>query len=58
MMSLEEGRKSWDLYVPFRITTKPPWIPPHCIGEVGRFGFAPRIHGAIKICFFNEGCGL
>ena len=58
VMSLEEGMTSWDLDVPFSITTNPPWIPSHCLGEDVRFGCSPLIHGAMKICLVYEGCDL
>ena len=47
MILIEEGRMSWDPDSPFRTTISPP-----CLGGVGRFGFAPHIHGAAKIFFF------
>ena len=40
-MSLEEEINPWYLDAPFIITISPSWIPPHCLGGVGRFGFAP-----------------
>ena len=58
VMLLEEGRTSWDLDAPFRIAMPPPWLPPHCIGEVVRFWFAPGIHGSMKIYLSYEGCEL
>ena len=56
VMSLEEGRMSWNLDYPVRTTIPLPWLPPRCLGEVGRFGFAPRRYGGMKICFSYEGC--
>ena len=46
VMFIERGRKSWYIDSPFRII-----MPPPCLGEVGKFGFLPHMHGAAKIFF-------
>ena len=43
---LEEGRTSWDLGYPSRIT-----MHTQCLGGVGRFWFSPCKHGVSKIRF-------
>ena len=52
-LALEEGRTSWDLE---RITFYPPLLSTCCHGDVGRFGFAPHIHGMMEIYLSYEGC--
>ena len=52
---LDEGRMAWDLDENFRIMLFPPWLPPQCRGDSGRFGFYPLIHGATNICLSYEG---
>ena len=50
VMLLAEGGASLGNVLPFGIIISPP-----CLGGVGRFGFAPRRHGVVKICLYYEG---
>ena len=57
-MSLDEGRMSWNLDAPCRITVPPLFLPLFCHRDGVEFGFSSRGHVVMNICLSYESCEL
>ena len=57
-MSLDEGRMSWDLDAPCRITVPPLFLPLFYHRDGVEFGFSSRGHVVMNICLSYESCEL